>query len=357
MFPTVHAEQVGRHPHPLFAVLIGLLAVAMGGAACSADSTTGGSESSEPPDAIVPLIQLLEFGSDQSYQAAYEVERPDPEEPSASAPVEEVSLDMEALGIEADNANVVVSHSPEAVRIDFVRLDEAVALFDIDDVTYRCTSGPVSQTCDEISGRDYADKIRPVGGFVPIVLAGILREVQDWKGAEVEVDTTPVEIDELPSTCATIRGVEPVLLGGASDIDEWELCVTDDGVLARYDAGDVHAELVDFRAGVPEDLLATPDETDGQPDDPVLAVALEVDARLRALASLEGEAQNPRKDRFLEQVEGENLAVRLVPSDDFEANGRLTVLTGRGAACLVVPASPDGEGEAERDVCAGFTAP
>lgn len=337
--------------------VVGLLVVALVAASCSSDSSTSTSESSEPPDAIVPLIQLLEFGADQSYQASYEVERPDPEETSSSALVEDVRLDTEALGVDADNANVVVSHSPEAVRIDFVRLDQAVALFDIDNVAYRCTSGTVTESCGEISGAEYVERIRPVGGFIPLGLAAILQGEQDWKGAEVEVSTTSEEIDGLPATCATIRGVEPALLGGANDIDEWELCVTDDGVLARYDAGDVHAELVDFRAGVPEELIAIPESSDEQPDDPVLAVALDVDARLRALAGLEGQAQNPRKTRFLEQVEGENLAVRLVPSSDFEANGRVTVLTGRGVACLVVPASPESEGEAERDVCAGFEVP
>ncbi len=306
-------------------------------AACSSDGPPQPSESSEPPDAIIPLIQLLEFGADASYQAAYEVERPTPDTENSAPVVQNVELDTEALGVEAPDANLVVSHTPEAVRLDFVRLDEAIALIDIDNTPYSCTIGTDAEACEEIAGTTYAEEIRPVGAFIPIGLAAILTEEQDWKGAEVEVGTTSVEIDGLPSTCATVRGVEPTIRGGANDIHEWELCVTDDGVLARYEAGETRAELVDFRSGVPEELLTIPDESTDVPDDPVLAVALEVGARVRSLATLEGEEQNPRRVRFLEQIEDENLAVRLIPSDDFEANGRVTVLTGRGAACLDDP--------------------
>lgn len=318
-------------------------------AACTDGATGDVSESSEPPDGVVPLIQLLEFGATTTYQAGYEVSRPEVAPASSGATVEDVALDAEELGIEAEEANLVVSHEPEQVRVDFVRVDHTVALFDVEDGRFSCETGSVRPVCDEIASEVFEEEARPVAAFLPAAAATVLSEVQDWQGARVERSPLEEEIGGQPSDCVQVEGVPPALLG-ETDVDEWELCVTVDGAVARFDAGEHSSELVDYRSGVPSDLLTVPQELD-RSDDPVVAVAEEIDERLRSLAALEGEDRSPRNTRFVDQIEAENLAVALEPSAEFVDNGRLTVVTGRGQACLVVADRADVAGEVSRGPC------
>ena len=173
-------------------------------------------------------------------------------------------------------------------------------------------------------------------------------------GATVEL--SQAKIADQPSDCVQVSGIPPIAIGNI-DVDKWELCVTGDGVLARFEAGKTKAELVDYRAGVPSALLTTPENLGDQPDDPVLAIAEEVDQRIRSLAAFEGEGTNPRQERFLEQVEAENLAIALEGVENFSEEGRLTVRTGRGVACLQLGKRPEVPGTATRGACEPTPAP
>ncbi len=307
------------------------------------------SESSDPPDAVVPLIQLLESGATTTYQAAYQVEHPEVTPESSGTTVEEIALDTKELGIETEDADLVVSHEPDQVRVDFVRLDSTTALLDVEGGQFSCDTGSVQPQCEEVAPEELDQESRPVAAFLPERAATILSEEQDWRGAKIQRAALEEDIGGQPSDCVHVEGVPPALLGD-TDVDVWDLCVTVDGSLSRFDAGDNKAELVEYRSGVPSDLLLVPEQPD-RSEDPVLAVAQEIDERIRSRASLEGESQNPRRIRYVEQVEAVNLAVALEPSTDFENDGQLTVVTGRGQACLVVAASADSPGEVSRGPC------
>ena len=297
---------------------------------------------------MVPLIQQLDFSRTTTYQAGYEVTRPVRETEESGASVGAVELDTDELGIAADEANLVVSHEPGQVRLDFVRLDQTVALFDLEEGRFVCTTGKVRPTCEPLDADAFDLELGPWAAFVPEELLVLLGETQDWSGARVEL--SHAEIAGQPSDCARVRGAAPIVVGDI-EVDEWDVCVTGDGVLARFEAGETKVELVDYRAGVPSALLTTPEELKDQPDDPVLAVAEEVDERLRALAALEGEDTDPRRRRFLHQVEAENLAIALEPVENFRKDGRVTVRTGRGVACLKLEKRPDQPGTAARGAC------